>query len=126
MKLMVRDDRSNEYPSQDFGLDGRDGSLKGRPRRSSSSCWIHLVGRIGPNARDRNRAYCENRTLPGTVWRAKALARFQNPGLPSLEFGIPAERLLSPGEKLPVGQNLVAESVSLRPAVRRAFRSRSR
>jgi hypothetical protein len=34
---------------------------------------------------------------------------FESPGLPSLEFTIPADRLLSPGEKLPLDKNLVAE-----------------
>ena len=39
----------------------------------------------------------------------KHLLDFQSPALPSLEFRVPAERLLSPGAKLPLDKNLVAE-----------------
>jgi hypothetical protein len=39
----------------------------------------------------------------------KQLLDFQNPALPSLDFKVPADFLLSPGTKVPLDKNLVAE-----------------
>ena len=111
MKLTVRDDRSNEYPSQDFGLDGRDGSLKGRPpavkQLPVGFTWVSRIEVQMPGIAIGHIAKIE--LSQGLFGGQKHSLDFQNPGLPSLEFRIPAERLLSPGEKLPLDKNLVAE-----------------
>jgi tetratricopeptide (TPR) repeat protein len=111
MKLTVHDDRSNEYSSPGLGLDGGGGSLKGRPpsvkQLPTGFTWVSRIEVQMPGIAIGHIARIElSEGLFGGKMRS---LDFQNPALPSLEFKIPAERLLSPGEKLPLDKNLVAE-----------------
>ena len=111
MTLSVHDDRSNEYTSQNFSLDGGGGSLKGRPpavkQLPVGFTWVSRIEVQMPGIAIGHIAKVE--LSQGLFGGQKHLLDFQNSGMPSLEFRIPADRLLSPGEKLPLDKNLVAE-----------------
>jgi len=111
MKLTVHDDRSNEYSSSSLGLDGGGGSLKGRPlavrRLPVGFTWVSRIDVQMPGIAIEHVARIE--LSEGMFGGKKQLLDFQNPALPSLKFKVPSDFLLSPGAKVPLDKNLVAE-----------------
>ena len=99
MKLTVHDDRSNEYSSSSLGLDGGGGSLKGRPpsvrQLPVGFTWVSRIDVQMPGIAIEHVARIE--LSEGLFGGKKQLLDFQNPALPSLEFKVPSDFLLSPG-----------------------------
>ena len=127
MKLRPRRSRERVFQFESWlGWRGRK-SERETARRQAIACWVYLGQQDRrANAGDRHRACSQNRTLRGLVWRKEQLLDFQNPALPSLEFKVPSDFLLSPGTKVPLDKNLVAEIGELAAGIHRAFRSRFR
>jgi serine/threonine protein kinase len=111
MRLTVHDDRSNEYSSPNFGLDGGGESVKGRPpaikQLPVGFTWVSRIEVPMPGIAIGHIAKIE--LSEGLLGGDRHSLDWESPGLPSLEFRIPAEQLLSPGKNLPLDKNLVAE-----------------
>jgi serine/threonine protein kinase len=110
-KLTVHDDRSNEYTSSSFGLDGGNQNLKGRPpavkQMPLGFTWVSRIDMQLPVIAIEHIVKIE--ISEGLFGSKKQLLAFQNPALPSLEFKVPPDFLLSPGAKVSLDKNLVAE-----------------
>jgi tetratricopeptide (TPR) repeat protein len=111
MKLAVHDDRSNEYSSSTLGLEGGGRNLKGRPpsvkQLPVGFTWVSRIDVQMPGIAIEHVARVS--LSEGLFGGKKHLLDFQKPALPSLDFKVPADFLLSPGAKVPLDKNLVAE-----------------
>jgi serine/threonine protein kinase len=109
LQVVVHDDRSNEYSGESFSLGNSFGTLKGTPpafkQLPVGFTWVTTINvnmpAIAPIARVD--------LVEGLFGKQSQPLDFGNPVRPSFEFEIPSERLLTPGTKLNMDDNLVAE-----------------
>ena len=108
MELTVHDDRSNKY-NQSFSLDNQ--NLEGTPpaveQLPVGFTWVSTIEVQMPGIAIGHIAKIE--LSEGFFGGKNHSLDFQNSRLPSLEFKIPDEQLLSPGKELSIDKNLVAK-----------------
>ena len=123
MELTIHDDRSNKY-NQSFSLDNQ--NLNGMPpaveQLPVGFTWVSTIDVQMPGIAIGYIARIE--ISEGFFGGKNHSLDFQSPIFPSLEFKVPAERLLSPGQELPLDKNLVAKIGKLAVGSSPAFRSR--